>query len=64
MKNAKLKDQLVLLVVSIICAVVAWLFWNVTGQLGFVILASITYIYLIADNVRLRKKTNNITKTK
>lgn len=57
-----MKDGLLLLATSIVCAIAAWLFWNATGQWGFLILAVITYGSLIADNARLRNRIRNLTK--
>ena len=58
----KMKDGILLLGTSLVCAAGAWLFWRTTGQWGFLILATISYCALMIDNVRLRKRIKELMK--
>ena len=49
-----MKDRLILLIASVVCAVGAWGFWHYSGQWGFLVLLVGSYATLLADNYRLR----------
>lgn len=48
-------DQLLLLIVGILCALAAWLFWYLGGEIVLKIFPSMIIILLLIDNIRLRK---------
>lgn len=55
-----MKDSLFLIIAGLLCAALAWMFWHFAGASGFSILTAIGFVYLIADNRRLR----NLLKSK
>jgi len=55
-----MKDRLLLFAVGSLCAVVAWLFWRVSGQWGFLILGAVSCAGLLAHNARLRRQVREL----
>jgi UDP-N-acetylmuramyl pentapeptide phosphotransferase/UDP-N-acetylglucosamine-1-phosphate transferase len=60
----EMKDRLLLIVTGVVFAGLAWFFWHTTQQWGFLILIIIGYGGLLSDNIRLRRRIKELTKTK
>jgi hypothetical protein len=54
--NAKMKDELLLLLAALGCAGGAWAFWHYLGERALGTLTVIALIALAADNYRLRRR--------
>jgi hypothetical protein len=48
-------DRSLLLVVGVVCAILAWLFWSSLGQNAFDVFGTVLLIYLVAENFTLRQ---------
>lgn len=55
-----MKDQLLLLVVGLVAAVLVWAFWHYLGAQAGIALAVIVFVALILDNRRLRKEIERL----
>jgi hypothetical protein len=51
-----MRDQILLLLSALACALGAWAFWHYLGADAFAVLMSLALVSAVADNVRLRRK--------
>lgn len=51
-----MKDQILLLLSALACALGAWAFWHFLGTDAFAVLMALALVSAVADNVRLRRK--------
>ena len=50
------KDHLLLLLCAFVCAGLAWAFWHVLGEHGFMVVMAVALLGLAMDNYRLRRR--------
>lgn len=55
MENVR-KDGIVLVLLALVVAALAWGFWYVSGNDGFNVIMIVALVALTADNVRLRRQ--------
>lgn len=48
-------DRSLLVVVGVVCAILAWIFWSSLGQNAFDVFGAILLVYLLAENFTLRQ---------
>lgn len=60
--RAKAKDDVLLLLSATACCMLAWGFWHFLGQAAFSTLLVILTVGLLADNVRLRRKLDVLSR--
>jgi len=51
-----MKDGIVLVLLALVVAALAWGFWYVSGNDGFNVIMIVALVALTADNVRLRRQ--------
>ena len=54
--KTKAKDDFLLLLCALLCALLAWAFWHFLGEHGLGVLMMIALLGLAFDNYRLRRR--------